>query len=77
MPQLSCSDSVMFATLVLDLFPNGQIPMIFDSYGVVDGKMALNQSISNLDEIAVSPRSRPASADEHKSEGTDYTFAAR
>lgn len=69
-PQLANSDAVMFATLVSDLFPSGQIPMIFDSYGVVEGKMALNQSISNLDEIPVSPR--PGSpAVEEKVEGTE------
>jgi len=67
-PQLTSSDAVMFATLVSDLFPSGQIPMIFDSYGVIEGKMALNQSISNLDEIPVT--SRPASAAvEEKIEG--------
>lgn len=69
MPHLTANDSIMFATLVSDMFPDGQVPMIFDDYGVVDGKMALNQSISNLDEIPVSPRSRPASGQEEKAEG--------
>lgn len=69
MSQISGSDAIMFATLLSDLFPIVQIPMIFDSYGVVQGKMALNDPVSNLDEIPVTPKSRQGSPVQDKQEG--------
>lgn len=54
MPGLDSSDAVMFATLLADLFPNVQIPLIFDSYGTDQrGKMQMNDQVSNLEEIPV------------------------
>ncbi|XP_020627063.1 dynein beta chain, flagellar outer arm-like isoform X2 [Orbicella faveolata] len=53
MPGLDSSDAVMFATLLADLFPNVQVPMIFESYGSQGNKMQMNDQVSNLDEIPV------------------------
>lgn len=53
MPGLDSSDAVMFATLLADLFPNVQVPMIFDSYGAQANKMQMNDTVSNLEEIPV------------------------
>lgn len=53
MPGLDGSDAVMFATLLADLFPNVQVPMIFESYGSQGSKMQMNDQVSNLEEIPV------------------------
>ena len=53
MPGLDGSDAVMFATLLADLFPNVQVPMIFESYGSQGSKMQMNEQVSNLEEIPV------------------------
>ncbi|XP_066025345.1 uncharacterized protein [Pocillopora verrucosa] len=53
MPGLDGSDAVMFATLLADLFPNVQVPMIFESYGSEGTKMQMNEQVSNLEEIPV------------------------
>ena len=53
MPGLDSSDAVMFATLLADLFPNVQVPMIFESYGSQGSKMQMNDQVSNLEEIPV------------------------
>jgi len=53
MPGLDSSDAVMFATLLADLFPNVQVPMIFESYGSQGSKMQMNEQVSNLEEIPV------------------------
>ena len=57
MPGLDSSDAVMFATLLADLFPNVQVPLIFESYGTDQGgKMQMNDQVSNLEEIPVLPK---------------------
>ena len=56
MPGLDGSDAVMFATLLADLFPNVQVPMIFESYGSQGSKMQMNEQVSNLEEIPVLPK---------------------
>ena len=53
MPGLDGSDAVMFATLLADLFPDVQVPMIFESYGSQGSKMQMNEQVSNLEEIPV------------------------
>lgn len=53
MPGLDGSDAVMFATLLADLFPNVQVPMIFESYGSQGSRMQMNEQVSNLEEIPV------------------------
>ena len=56
MPGLDSSDAVMFATLLADLFPNAQVPMIFDTFGAEGSKMRMNEQVSNLEEIPVLPK---------------------
>ena len=56
MPGLDSSDAVMFATLLADLFPNVQVPMIFDTFGAEGSKMRMNEQVSNLEEIPVLPK---------------------
>ena len=56
MPGLDGSDAVMFATLLADLFPNVQVPMIFDTFGAEGSKMRMNEQVSNLEEIPVLPK---------------------
>ena len=57
MPGLDSSDAVMFATLLADLFPNVQVPLIFDNYGDDQrNKMQMNDQVSNLEEIPVLPK---------------------
>ena len=53
MPGLDGSDAIMFATLLADLFPNVQVPMIFENYGSQGNKMQMNEQVSNLEEIPV------------------------
>ena len=57
MPGLDGSDAVMFATLLADLFPDVQVPMIFESYGSQGSKMQMNEQVSNLEEIPVLSKS--------------------
>ena len=54
-PGLDGSDAVMFATLLADLFPNVQVPLIFDNYGAdtQGSRMQMNDEVSNLEEIPV------------------------
>lgn len=54
-PGLDGSDAVMFATLLADLFPNVQVPLIFDNYGAdtQGSRMQMNDQVSNLEEIPV------------------------
>lgn len=69
MPGLDGSDAVMFATLLADLFPNVQVPMIFDSYGAQGSKMEMNDQVSNLEEIPVLPKSSGQSGPGESLEG--------
>ena len=70
MPGLEGSDAVMFATLLADLFPKVQVPMIFDSYNSQGSKMHLNDQVCNLEEIPVLPKAL-GTRDGQNSEGTD------
>ena len=50
-PGLKGSNAIMFATLLADLFPGINLPTVFESFGVRDGKTAMNELVYNLDEV--------------------------
>ncbi|XP_015758877.1 PREDICTED: dynein beta chain, ciliary-like [Acropora digitifera] len=73
MPALDGSDAVMFATLLADLFPNVQVPLIFDNYKNNDTqscRMQMNDQVSNLEEIPVLPK-QFSQAEDGKEEALD------
>lgn len=74
MPALDGSDAVMFATLLADLFPNVQVPLIFDNYNTdpQSCRMQMNDEVSNLEEIPVLPK-QFAPAEDGKVEGKNPT----
>jgi len=75
MPALDGSDAVMFATLLADLFPNVQVPLIFDNYKNNDTqsfRMQMNDQVSNLEEIPVLPK-QFSQAEDGKEEGKNQT----
>lgn len=76
MPGLDGSDAVMFATLLADLFPDVQVPMIFESYGSQGSKMQMNEQVSNLEEIPVLSKA-PGKPSDDNAEGRWNAYCSR
>ena len=75
-PGLRGSDAVMFATLLADLFPGVDLPTVFESLGVLDGKTPMNEPVSNLEEIpATFQRSQEISHTEHEGNKIAFHFS--